>query len=225
VKESPSASVRVICISRALGAGGELVGRTVSEELGFGYVDEEIVQRAAKKVDVPVDLVADAEHRKPLLRRVVGQVAVDMAGASMFTFPPPGGAVATSDDYRDLIQQAIHETAEKGEVVIVAHAASIALAGQPGVLRVLITASREIRASRLAEEFGLRESEASKLAREGDRARADYLRRFYGLKRELPTHYDMVVNTDLLAPDDAAALVLVACDRSNPQPRSGRGSG
>ena len=226
MNESTSGSARVICISRALGAGGELVGRIVAEELGFGYVDEEIVQRAAEKVNVPADLVADTEQRTPLLRRLVGQVAVDLAGASMYTgVVQPGGVMPTSDDYRDLIQQAIHETARKGEVVIVAHAASIALAGQPEVLRVLITASPEVRAGRLAEELGLPVSEASKLAREGDRARADYLKRFYGLKRELPTHYDLVVNTDVLAPDSSAALVLVACDRSNPQRRSGRGSG
>jgi len=224
VNESASVSAPVICISRALGAGGEPVGRIVSEELGFGYIDQEIVQRAAAKVKVPFDLVADAEQRTSLLGRILGQVAVDLAGASMFTTPPPGPMTA-SDDYRDLIQQAIHETATKGKVVIVAHAASIALAGQPDVLRVLITASPEVRASRLAEESGLQAPEANRLVREGDRARADYLRRFYGLKQELPTHYDVVVNTDELPPDDAAALVLVAWDRLGSRRRSGRGSG
>jgi hypothetical protein len=39
----------VVCISHAAGAGGEEVGRLVAERLGFLYVNEEIVARAAAK--------------------------------------------------------------------------------------------------------------------------------------------------------------------------------
>jgi hypothetical protein len=41
-------------------------------------------------------------------------------------------------------------------------------------------------------------------------ARDDYLARFYGVDRELPTHYDLVVNTDVISPDRAADLLLLA---------------
>ena len=47
-----------------------------------------------------------------------------------------------------------------------------------------------------------------------DAARADYLNRFYGTKAELPTQYDIVVNTDRLSSShDAVALVLLAAGR------------
>jgi cytidylate kinase len=205
-KQSP----RVVCISRALGAGGEAVGRAVADELGFAYVDEEIVQRAAELVKVPTDLVASAEERKTLAGRIFRELTGGMAGASIFVggMQPPE-ALSASDDYRELIQQAIRETAEQGDVVIVAHAASFALAGETDVLRVLITGSPKPRTQRLAEE-GLSESEAAKLVEQGDRARADYLKRFYGVKDEQPDHYDLVVSTDSLSLDDAAGLVLAA---------------
>jgi cytidylate kinase len=45
---------------------------------------------------------------------------------------------------------------------------------------------------------------------ESDQARADYFRAFYGVGRELPTHYDLVVNTDVLGPDQAAEIVVYA---------------
>jgi cytidylate kinase len=205
---------RVICISRALGAGGEAVGGAVSAELGFGYVDEEIVEEAARKVDVPVDLVAGAEARRPLLKRLLGEVAVDVASVSMISgFAPPPEMKSESDDFRQLIQQAIQEIAERGEIVIVAHAASIALAGTPGLLRVLVTGSPDTRADRLAEELELPLPAATKLVRDGDRARAHYFEQFYGLKEELPTHYDLVLNTDVLAPEEAARIVTTACRR------------
>ena len=100
---------------------------------------------------------------------------------------------------RALIREAIEEVAARGNVVIVAHAASFALAGREGVLRVLVTASPETRASRF--EGSIKDSDAE---------RADYLRRFYGVEHELPTHYDLVLNTDAVSAELAADLVALA---------------
>jgi len=197
----------VICISRALGAGGEVVGRIVSTDLGFRYVDEEIVERAAEKMDVPTDLVADVEARKSLLQRLLPQIGSDIATLSMLGGVAPPAAATPSDDYRQLIQQAIQEVAVEGDVVIVAHAASLALAGRSAVLRVLVTATEEARARRLAEELGLTPEAAIKSVQQSDRDRADYFKRFYRTD-ELPTHYDVVVNTGDLSPEQAAKLVL-----------------
>lgn len=205
---------RVVCISRDVGAGGETVGQAVADGLGFRYVDEEIVTSAADKIGVPVDLVADVEARRSLTRRVLEEVLSDMGGASMLSgATPPLTDRNASDDYRALIQQAINETAEQGAVVILAHASSQLLAGRPDVLRVFVTASPETLAGRLAAGGPLDEKGAAKLVKESSLARADYLKRFYGISRELPTHYDLVVNTDVISPEDAARLVLAACSR------------
>jgi cytidylate kinase len=85
------------------------------------------------------------------------------------------------------------------------------------VLRVLITAPQATRARRIADAEGIGEAEAEKLVARGDANRADYLKRFYDVSAELPTHYDIVINTDQIAVDDAAALVLSAA-RSVPAP-------
>jgi cytidylate kinase len=93
--------------------------------------------------------------------------------------------------------------------VIVSHAASFALPGRE-VLRVLVTASPETRARRVAETRGLAERDAARELKKEDGARADYLKRFYSVDRELPTHYDIVVNTDVLTPEEAAEVIAVA---------------
>jgi cytidylate kinase len=107
-----------------------------------------------------------------------------------------------------LIRNAVWESAERGNAVLVAHAASLALANRTDVLRVWVTASPETRARRLAEAEDIGEAEAKKLVASGDANRADYLKRFYGASAELPTHYDIVLNTDRVAPEDAALLIL-----------------
>lgn len=196
----------VICISRTLGAGGPEAAGVVSQRLGFRYVDEEIVAQAAAKGKVDEELVADAEKRRTLARRLLD----DLAWAGMTqTVPPLTAAALATGPYRALIVDVIRETAERGEAVIVAHAASHALAGRPGLLRVLVTASDEVRARRLAAEGGVDAKGGMKLVRESDAARASYFKEFYGVT-ELPAHYDLVVSTDVLSESEAAELIVTA---------------
>jgi cytidylate kinase len=79
---------------------------------------------------------------------------------------------------------------------------------------VLITASPETRAQRMLEAQGLSPEDCRKAIEDGDAARRDYLRRFYGVRQELPTHYDLVLNTDVFTTEQAAALVVQAAGRS-----------
>ncbi len=212
--------IRVVCISRAMAAGGEAVGELVASRLGFRYVDEEIISLAASQAQVDATLVSAAEHRQPLLQRLLDKLptAHDLAGAVTIGAGVPvdiftGSVVeyrTVPDDMRTLIRAAIHEVARAGEAVIVAHAASLALAGAEGVLRVLVTASPAVRAKRLVEAQGLDAAAADAAIAASDRERRDYLKRFYDVKEELPTHYDVVINTEVLSAEQAAAVVAAA---------------
>jgi cytidylate kinase len=187
----------VVCISRTTGAGGEEVGRLVADRLGYTYVDEDIIARAAQRGGVSAEDVADAERRQGFLRRLLTELG---AGSGVETYGlSPGGSALLPDDMGALIRDAIEESASQGSAVIVAHAASFALAGREGVLRVFVTASPETRAGR-----------AGGSTKDSDSERADYLRRFYGVEHELPTHYDIVINTDDLSIERAAELVALA---------------
>ena len=74
-------------------------------------------------------------------------------------------------------------------------------------LRVLVTASPETRATRIAGLEGIDHARAAREVKSSDAARRDYLKRFYDIGEELPTHYDLVVNTDVLTVEQAAGLV------------------
>ena len=121
-----------------------------------------------------------------------------------------GGDESAPALLQSLIVDVVHEVAGEGDVVIAAHGASFALAARPDVLRVHVAASPEMRARRVAESSELTPKAAQKQIRESDASRADYLRRFYGIESELPTHYDVVVNTDTMSYEDAAQLVAHA---------------
>ena len=213
-------ATRVVCISRTDAALGEDVGRLVAERLSFQYVDEQVVERAARLARVDTEVVAAVEKRQTFLKSIFANLeaahgliepATLSVGVPWFALSPErGGPRAAPEDLRALIQAAIQQIAKDGAAVIVAHAASMTLASRDDVLRVLVTASSETRADRLAGAQGITKAEAVAAIASGDRNRKDYFRRFHKIAEELPTHYDVVVNTDVLTPEHSADVIVGA---------------
>jgi cytidylate kinase len=199
---------RVVCISRETGAEGEEVGRLVAQRLSLQYVDEEVIARAAERAGVDEEQVADTEQRRSRIARVLDFLTDAGTGSGAIGPETPALRAAREEGHRALIRSVVEEIADDGNAVIVAHAASMALAGRDGLLRVLVTASPETRIKRLAPTEG--NADAARLVREGDAARVEYFKRFYDIAQELPTHYDLVVNTDALSADQAAEVVVRA---------------
>jgi cytidylate kinase len=126
------------------------------------------------------------------------------------SLPVRTGEALSRDDVRALIRETIEQTAGSGNAVIVAHAASYAVTPGPEALRVLVTASYDTRTARIADTEGLDQTRAARAVKDSDAGRRDYLKRFYDVDEELPTHYDLVVNTDVLSIEQGADLVSKA---------------
>jgi cytidylate kinase len=105
------------------------------------------------------------------------------------------------------------QTAARGNVVIVAHAASYAVQPGPASLRVMVTGSPPTRAKRVSANEKLDDTQGVRMVKDADAARRDYLKRFYGIDRESPTDYDLVINTDVLSTEQAANIISRAAGR------------
>lgn len=208
---------QVVCISRVTAAGGDVIGHLVAERLGFRYVDDEVVTLAAEHAGIDSSVVASVEHHKGLLARILEPLFAPPPAIKGYLERRPrayaGADVRSSsapaEQLRRLIKDAIVEIAQRGRAVIVAHAASMALARDPGVLRVLVTASVATRIRRLSVASPIvSEDEHAKAVAESDRQRREYLSRFYGVDDESPTHYDLVINTDVLEVGAAVTAIV-----------------
>jgi cytidylate kinase len=202
----------VVCISSEDGAGAQEAAQLVASSLGFRLIDEDIVARAAVEAGVDEGVVADVERRKSRVMRLVEGLGSSGLGAG---YAVPGvdyvnRGEPASDELRAVIRSAIDDAAASGSAVIVSHAASLALAERGDVLRVLVTAPPRTRERRLAAIVGMDEKAATQAVKRSDAARRDYIKRFYDIDAELPTHYDLVINTDKLTPEDAARLIVHA---------------
>ncbi len=182
------------------------MGRLVADRLGFTYVDDDIVAWAAATGGISAGEVADAEQRKSLVSRLLAAMA-SSGSPELGGFPPGSGDELSGEDIRALIADAVDQTAARGNAVIVAHAASHAATPEWNALRVLVTASPDTRAARIGAADGLDPTQSARAVKDADASRRDYLKRFYDVAEELPTQYDLVVNTDVLGVERAADLV------------------
>lgn len=203
----------VVCVSHTTGSGGDEIGKRVAERLGYFYVDEDIVATAAAQGGLDPGDIADEERRKSFARRFVETLAEGGGGDAWVAAATAGVDIVQPSDIRALIREAVIQTAARGKVVIVAHAASHALDAGPQTLRVFVTASPAIRAKRVATAEQVDDARAARTIKDSDAGRRDYLKRFYSVDSESPTDYDVVVNTDHVSTDDAVEIVLRAAGR------------
>ena len=196
---------RAVALSQVDGTSSETIGREAARKLGFGYLNEAIIAQVAQDHGMDADSVADAERRKSFFLRVA-----EAAGRGAAVPVPPDPRVYEPDPtdmLLSLIRDTVQDAAERGGVFLAAHAACYACADRPDVLRVCITAPPATRLSRVAAARGLSDKEAARWLGRSDAGRASYLKRVYGVSGESPADYDVVINTERLAPDAAAGLI------------------
>lgn len=201
-------SYNVIAISRTLGAGGEDLGNALAKDLGFRYVDAEIIQKASEAAGVSTETLGKVEARKGLLSRILENLGRANTGGLYGAAEIPTIVPSEEPHWEQLIVDVIKQTAAAGDVVIVAHGASIPLAGHAGLLRIMVTAPEETRVARIAKNESVTGAEAARQVAESDRARADYFRRFYKLDHETPENYDLTINTEVVGIPQARAAIL-----------------
>lgn len=206
-------TAQAVTIAITDGVPADRIGREAATRLSFRYVNDEIITTAARLARVTPEAIADVERSPSLVEQILAALArypTEDTGMAAELLPL---MVDQSPQYREVIRRVLWETGKAGQVVIGAHGASIHLATMPNVLRVLITGSPEARAAWLATTKGIAEAEARKRIDQGDRNRAAYLKRFYGVSKELPTHYDLVLSMVAL-PVEAAVNAIAGAAQS-----------
>lgn len=179
----------VITVARQLGSAGTWVATRAAEELGYEYVDRQLVFAAAARAGVP---------------------EVALAQIDEFGLLSPAPVREAHDAYLKALLTVIVEAARRGNLVIGGYGGQLILSDFPGAFHVQVIAPFARRAGRIAERQGVSLSTAESLVRAADRRRALYLRRYYGVDWLDPGLYDLVVNTGRIEPPAAVRLIVEA---------------
>src|SRR5438128_268207 len=185
----------------------------VAAELRWDVIDNEFVDEVARRAGLPPDAVAQREERAAgLLERL----ARTLAAGSPEMFIATAGAPRVEPDeaaIAHLTERVIAEAAAHGRIVLVGRGAQAVLAQRPDALHVYIVAPKPWRKKLAVERLGVNPAEVEKVVDETDRQRDQYGRTYYGRHRQDVVNYDMVLNTEKLGIDGAAALVVAEARR------------
>ena len=210
----------VITIGRQFGAGGTTVGELLARRLKIDLLESRIIDEVAERLRLPKEEV-EAEDEQPgsLLARLL--VALGSASTEPMLPPEqPAWSPPNSDPTFDtrkavlqITQHVIEEAARAGNVVIVGRGGAYILREFPGALHVFLRASAADRIKTVMARFKITsEDEARKRIKSTDENWTAYIRQVYGHDRNLPAHYDMVLDTGTLGYEGTVDVIVTAIE-------------
>jgi cytidylate kinase len=176
------------------GAGGDLVAPRVADALGVPFLDRAL----------PASLAAAEESQEQ--SGLVGRVA---RASTMLAGEPVERMDLDEARIRAELAEFLARASTAGGVVL-GRGGAVMLADAPTALHVLLAGDHEGRVARLAEREGIGRAEADRRVRDQDRARKEYLRRFFSANADDRRLYHLVVDTVALGIDASVELVVAA---------------
>jgi cytidylate kinase len=205
---APVPRFRNVCISREAGAGGGTLARLVGQQLGWKVYDHELLEAIAQRMEVSVDEVRTFDELAP-------SVVQD------WILPLREEHYAPQEAYLDHLAKLVEAIGRAGESVIVGRGAHFLLP-RDETLAIRIIAPLKARAVRLSQRMGVSVRTARRAARDLDRRRLQFDRTMHRADSSDPHNYDMVLESNSLGLEVAAAVIIRAVELGMPKPGTAR---
>jgi cytidylate kinase len=196
----------VVTVSSEYGSGAVGIAAQAAHELGYELVDHQLPVVVARRMSVPVEEVESSEDMgRSLAERLLTGLEMGTPELAQASVEPP-----FDKEMLEAVQQTVREYAAHDRVIIVGRAAAIVLGRDLNVLRVFAYAPRAWRVQHIVAAMHLDEKTAMSEIDRIDRARATYLRDWYGAGFGDPHHYDLCIDASRFSQDEAVALITGA---------------
>lgn len=180
-----------ITISRDFGSEGDNVARRVADDLGYHFVDKEIIGN---------------------LLGNYGFVEFDKEYDSLMGF------WAKFDAQRDkrretmfgMLNRVLEALAVHGNVVILGRSGFSVLGGYADTFHIRLQEPFTSRVRRMMKQDNLTHVEATLLCEDGDKVKADFVRNFYGVDWDSAHVFDLVINMEKIVPDQTVSFITGA---------------
>lgn len=183
----------VVTISRQTGAGGSEIARRLADEFKMDLMGGQIIQHVAESTRMSSKVVETLDEK--------AVTRVDSMVASMFA-----NRHLSPDVYFRHLTRVIATIGEHGNAIIVGRGAGFILP-KDKTLRVRFIAPLDFRVRHFMETRGLTQPEAKKYVEKRDAGRVGFIKKYFKVDAGDPSHYDMVVNTEMLGMDGAVLAV------------------
>jgi CMP/dCMP kinase len=197
----------VLTISRQIGSGGAYIGQRLARKLGISYIDREILHHAAQRLNIPEKHVISRDERvTPAWRSLLQSSAY----SSPYAYVPPRLDIPSDEELYRTESDVILDIAKQDSAVIIGRAGYYVLRDDPRHLSIFLHAAFTFRQQRVQELYHVSSSEASKMIRSSDGARASYLRVVTGEDWKNATQCHISLDTGALGLKLVENIILLA---------------
>jgi len=224
----------VITINGPIGCGAVTIGQMVSEQMNLNFVDRLFFTEAARIIGTPVGTLIAKEQRVDRFRDRLGRFVQTMLersamsgvsgepyfGRGMENLPPEtymnltgDGNVALRLDDKTVIEamtKVANDLHAQGNAVIIGRGANQILADASHTLHVGLLAPMEVRVKTLIDREHFEKEEAEIHVEELERAREDFIMKFWKVHPNEAKHYHMMLNMGKMNPKTAAKVICNA---------------
>ncbi|MDD6069682.1 MAG: cytidylate kinase-like family protein [Clostridiales bacterium] len=186
----------VITIARQFGSMGRPIAMKLSEILGVEFYDRDIVDQAAKKLNLPVSIVDENEESaKEVFRNTYSRMQFPLGRQK---------STEVQDNIFEAQKNIINFLAEKESCIIVGRCGDFILSEMDNVIHIFIYAPYEERLKHCTNELGLSTEEGKRMIKKVDEAREAYHLQYAGFKPDDYKYKDIMIDSSLLGVDGTA---------------------
>ncbi|OBR93658.1 2-oxoglutarate carboxylase small subunit [Clostridium ragsdalei P11] len=186
----------VITISRQFGSLGRPIAKKMAELLGVEYYDRDIVEEAAKKMNLPVSTIDSGEE-------------IDKNEYKKMKFPLGTSSEKIQEQIFEAQKKIICDLADKSSCIFVGRCSDYILRNHSNHFSIFIYAPYEIRKENCINILHIKPDEADRLIKEVDEARQLYSLSYAKSYSDNVLYKDILINSSLFGGVDETAKVLV----------------
>ena len=204
---------KIITISREYGSGGRLIGKLVSENLGYSFYDREIIDLAAQESGLSPDFIKKTEQNLSsgfLYNLLLGTSYSGSNGTPSSLNGPQ--MLPLADQVFNAERKVILDLAKKGSCVIVGRCADYILNTSDEIdskelLNVFIYGDLEEKLKRIEELYKEPEQAAKKNIQQIDKRRANHYNTFTEATWGDRKNYDLMINSSTAGIEETARII------------------
>ncbi|MGO9952284.1 MAG: AAA family ATPase [Dissulfurispiraceae bacterium] len=204
----------LITVSRQLASGGTFIAYSVARELGFTYLDNEVLYKAAKFLGTDERELSDREERvSGFIERVVQSFSF---GAPEAPYVPTSRRPVYDTDLFDAEARIIQEAAGNYNAVIVGRAGFHILREYPGLVKVFVHAPLDFRVKRLMKIHNISAKNiniAKAKIEESDERKGKFLRSLTGEELTDARNYHLCIDTSSTGFKEAVEMIVKLVER------------
>ena len=177
----------IITIYQGASGSGEALAQQVAQALDYRCVSREVLREASQRFAIPEAKLNSILEREP-----------NWWERWLENLRP----------YQIALQAAMCEVARGGNIVYHGHMGHELLPGIRHLLKIMLTASMEVRIEQIRSRQGLTNIAARKYIEEVDKARTRRIMALFGTDLHDPSRYDLIINMERISLEAARNMIV-----------------